>query len=281
MPEEGFNALEVGFGVYADGVEVGGGYVERDAVFEEAELFEALGLLEGAVGEGGEDPEGGFAVGIEADVLPVRRVDAIAVVGDGGAGEVEGAAVGCGDDFDGVGVGDALGVAQDLEGGDLHCGVGEGGQERGEVLGLEEGFVALDVDVDGGVAELGDGVEAVGARWKLGRGHLPGPAMAGAELGHLLGVGGDEDFVELGAGAGGLVDPGEHGASGDGAEHFAGEACGGEAGGDDSEDGSGRLSGQLFRRGGIKYDWTCWCRGEFLLSLVAFLVPLSYSKSLT
>ena len=39
--------------------------------------------------------------------------------------------------------------------------------------------------------------------------------MLGAEEGDFFGVGGDEDFVELGAGDGGLVDPGEHGASGD------------------------------------------------------------------
>ena len=99
--------MEVFFGVDADGVEVGGFDVDVDVVFEEAELFEALGLFEGAGGQGGEALERGFAVGVEADVLPVlRRVrSGIAVVGDGGAGEVEGAAVGGGDYFDGVWVG--------------------------------------------------------------------------------------------------------------------------------------------------------------------------------
>ncbi len=62
-----------------------------------------------------------------------------------------------------------------------------------------------------------------------------------AEIGYFVGVGGDDDVVELGAGAGGLVDPGEHGASGDGAKDFTGEAGGGEAGGDDAEDGCGLL----------------------------------------
>ena len=56
--------MEVGFGVYAYGVEVGGGYVDVEAVFEEAELFEALGDFEGSVGEGGELVEGGLAVGV-------------------------------------------------------------------------------------------------------------------------------------------------------------------------------------------------------------------------
>jgi hypothetical protein len=275
VEEEGFDSLEVGFGVYADGVEVGGGDVDGDAVFEEAELFEALGVFEGAVGEGGEDLKGGFAVGIEADVLPIRRFDTVAVIGDGGAGEVEGAAVGGGDDFDGVGVGDVFGGTEDFERSDIDGRVAEGREEGGEVLGLEEGLVALDVDVDGGIAELSDGVEAVGAGGEVGGGHLAGPGLAVAEIGDLVGVGGDEDFVELGAGAGGLIDPGEHGASGDGAKHFAGEARRGEAGGDDSED------GLLFWLLGIKYDWTCWCRGEFLLSFWAFLVVLSCSKSLT
>jgi hypothetical protein len=74
----------------------------------------------------------------------------------------------------------------------------------------------------------------------------------------------------LGAGAGGVVDPGEHGASGDGAEDFAGEARGGEAGRDYAEDGRlsfladllQALTGQLFAVAGIKYDWRWLCRGD-------------------
>jgi len=165
--------VEVFFGVDADGVEVGGFDVDVDAVFQEAELFEALGLFEGAGGQGGEALERGFAVGVEADVLPVLRRYvfcglsvaslAITVEGDGGSGEVEGAAVGGGDDFDGVGVGDVLGGAEDFESGDFDLRAGEGAEECGEVLGLEEGFVALDVDVDVCGDLLGDGVDAVGA----------------------------------------------------------------------------------------------------------------------
>ena len=132
------------------------------------------------------------------------------------------------------------------------CGLGEGAEQGGEVFGSEEGFVALDVDVDVGVVELGDGVEAVGAAGEVGRGELAGPVVAVAEVGDFFGVGGDEDVVELGAGAGGLVDPGEHGASGDGAEDFAGQAGGGEAGGDDAEDG---VRCRFSAAAGIKYDW--------------------------
>ena len=42
--------MEVFFGVYTYGVVGGGGYVDGDVVFEEAELFEALGLFEGTGG---------------------------------------------------------------------------------------------------------------------------------------------------------------------------------------------------------------------------------------
>ena len=92
----------------------------------------------------------------------------ISVVGDGGAGEVEGSTVGGGDYFYGVGVVDILGGAADFEGGDFDLGAGERAEEGGEVFGLEEGFVALDVDVDIGVDELGDGVDAVGAAGEVG-----------------------------------------------------------------------------------------------------------------
>ncbi|WP_433968972.1 hypothetical protein [Tunturiibacter gelidiferens] len=81
----------------------------------------------------------------------------------------------------------------------------------------------------------------------------------------------------MGAGTGGLVDPGEHRASGEGAEDLAGEAGGGEAGGDYAEDGRlyvladllralvdllRALAGRLFAVAGIKYDWRWLCRGD-------------------
>ena len=56
--------LEVFFGVDAYGVVVGGFDVDRDVVFEKAELFEAFDLFEGTGGQGGEAVEGGFAVGV-------------------------------------------------------------------------------------------------------------------------------------------------------------------------------------------------------------------------
>src|SRR5439155_14192123 len=138
------------------------------------------------------------AVGVEADVLPVgwRVAEAgVAVVGDGGAGEVEGAAVGGGDYFDCVWVGDVLGSAEDLEGGDLDLRLREGAEEGGEVLGFEEGLVALDVDVDVGWELLRDGVDAVGAAGQVGGGELDRPVVLLAEIGDFFGFGGDDDAV--------------------------------------------------------------------------------------
>jgi len=156
--------------------------------------------------------------------------------GDGGSGEVEGAAVEGGDDFDSVGVGDVFGAAGDFEGCDVYMGHGEGCEDGGDVIGMEEGFVALDVDVDRGIDGAGDGEEAVGAAGEVGRGHDAGPVAVAAEGFDFGGVGGNDDFVELRAGFCGAVDPGEQGLAGDLAEDFAGQAAGGQAGGDDGDD---------------------------------------------
>ena len=161
--EHGFDLFEVFFGVDAYGVVVGGFDVDVDVVFEEAELFEAFGLFEGAGGQGGEALECGFAVRVEAYVFPVVGGGVVTVVRDGGAGEVEGSAVGGGDYFDGVWVGYVFGSAEDFEGGDFDVRLREGSEEGGEVFGFEEGFVALDVDVDVGGDLLGYGVDSVGA----------------------------------------------------------------------------------------------------------------------
>ena len=137
--------MEVFFGVDAYGVEVSGFDVDVDAVFEEAELFEALGLFEGARGQGGEALECCFAVGVEADVLPVlRRCGAVAglpitIKGDGGSREVECATVGCGGYFDCVWVGDVLGCAENLEGGDFDVGLVDGRRRAVRCSGLRRG----------------------------------------------------------------------------------------------------------------------------------------------
>jgi hypothetical protein len=261
--------VEVFFGIDADGVEAGGFDVNVDVVFEEAELFETLYVFEGAGGQSGEALECGLAVGVETDVLPVlgrgeipiaANVASVAIVRDGSAGEVEGSAIGGGDDLDGVWVGDVLGSAEDFEGRDLDVWLCKRAEERRQVLWFEQGFVALDVDVDVGVDQLGDGVDAIGAAGQIGGRELDGPVVLTAELGYFVGVGGDDDAIELGAGGGGLVDPREHGAAGDDTKNFTGEPGGGEACGDDAE----HSCGLLFAASGIKYDGNWLCRGDRL-----------------
>ena len=240
---------EVGFGVDADGVVMGGLDDDVQAILEEAKLLEALGAFECAGGQGGEGVERGLAISVEADVLPVLRcgIGRVAVVGDGGAGEVEGAAIGCGDDLDGVGIGDVLRGAEDFEGGDVGVRVGEGMEERGDVFGTEQRLVALDVDVDVGIVKLRDGVDAVSAAGEIGGGELHGAVELMAEGDDFVGVGGDQDAVELRAGARGFNHPREQRLAGDLTQHLARQAGGGEAGRNDAEDAEG--SGHGWRCG--------------------------------
>ena len=222
--QDRFDAVEVFLGVYADGVECGFGYIDGDVVFEEAELFEALGEFERAGREGVEEGQRGGSVGVDTEMFPDGRVDAVTVVWKGGAREVEGSAVERGDDLDGVGVVDVVRRAADLECGDLGGRGGERGEQRSEVFGTQERLVSLDVDVDVCGVVLGDGVDAVGAAGEIGAGHDEGPRVVVAERGDFFGVGGDEDGVELRAGAGGVVDPGEHWPAGDFAKNLARES---------------------------------------------------------
>ena len=84
------------------------------------------------------------------------------------------------------------------------------------MFGFEEGFVALDVDVDFGVDELGDGVDAVGAAGEGGRSDLAGPVVLAAQVGDLFGICSYDQAIELRAGASSLVNPCKHGTPGDG-----------------------------------------------------------------
>ena len=104
-------------------------------------------------------------------MLPVLRcgvVFGIPVVGSCGSRKVQGPAVGGRDHFYCVWVADVFGSAEDFEGGDFDMGFCEGFEECGEMFGFEERFVTLDVDVDIGRDQLGDGVNAVSAAGEVG-----------------------------------------------------------------------------------------------------------------
>jgi hypothetical protein len=229
-----FGAAEVFFGVDADGVVRGGGDMQGDAVFKETQLFEALGQFEWAGRERVEAAQGVGPVGVEAEVFPDVRGSAVAVVGDCRAGEVKRAPIERGDDLHGVGIVQIGGGAANLQRGDVDRRIFKWLEQRREMLGPQQRFVSLDVDVDVRGAGERDGVDAVGAAEQVGAGHHAGPAIAAAKRGDFVGVGGDDEGIELIAGAGGGVDPGEHGVSGDLAQHFARQPGGGEAGGNDA-----------------------------------------------
>jgi hypothetical protein len=209
--------------------------VDVDAVVEETELFEALDAFEPGRREGGEPIEGGFAVGVDAEVLAIAGETAIAIEGNGGAREVQGAVVVGGNDLDGVGIVDVGSGATDGEGCDLNLGALEELEQGHEVQRGEERLVSLDVDVDVGGDGLGDGVDTVGAAGAILGSEDGGKAVGLGEVENLVGVSGDEDLIEERAGTGGAIDPGDHGLAGNLAEDFAGQAGGAEARGDDGE----------------------------------------------
>ena len=139
-------------------------------MFEEAELFQTLADLKRTGCERMETSQGQGAIGVEAEVFPDRGALMIAIVGDGGSGEVECAAVRGSYDLDGVWIGEVLRCAKDLEGRDLNVLGGKRAEEGSEVVGAEERFVTLDIDIDLRGVELGDGVDTIRAALQIGRG---------------------------------------------------------------------------------------------------------------
>ena len=141
-----------------------------------AELFEFFKLLEGGGGGVDECFEKGALVAVDADVAPVGVGGAVGLgltkVGDGGAGEVEGGAGLIKEGFDDGGVVHFIPIADGGDGGDhLPLGVLEGMRELVDEGGIDERFVALDVDAGVGGNGLDGFGDAVGAGGVVGVGH--------------------------------------------------------------------------------------------------------------
>jgi len=132
----------------------------------------------------------------------------------------------------------------------------EGPQQSCKVLRFQERLVALDVDVDIGLDDLGDSMDSVGAAGQIGRGELKGPAAALAKFSYFGGVRSDENVAELGTGLRCFVDPCQHGFTSNGTKNFAREARRSQTCRDNAED--DRLP--LFALARIKYDWNWLCR---------------------
>src|SRR6202022_1957680 len=110
------------------------------------------------------------------------------------------AAIGGGYDLDGVGIRNVLGRAEDFEGGHVDAWLCERSEQCCDMFGAEERLVALDIDVDFGVDELGNGVNSIRSAGQIGRGHFAGNIKLAAKGGDLFGVCGDNGGVELGTG---------------------------------------------------------------------------------
>ena len=107
--EDRFCGAEILFCIDADGVAGRRGDVDVDAVVEQAELLKPLDLLDPGGRRGREFLQRRFAIGVDAEMLAIAgKSGVVAIEGDGGAGEVERAAVGGGDDFDGAGIVDVV-----------------------------------------------------------------------------------------------------------------------------------------------------------------------------
>ena len=100
----------------------------------------------------------------------------------------------------------------------------------------EEWLIALHVDVDLGRMLFRDGMNAIGTAGQVGRSELACDTELPANARDFLGVGCNQDFVKLRASACGIDNPGKQRSPGNLAEDFAGQACGGKAGRDNTED---------------------------------------------
>ena len=105
---------QVLLGVYADGVVWSFDYVDRDAIFEESQLFQTLGDFKRAGCEFVKVGEGGGAIRVETKMLPDCSTSLVAVERDGGARKIERTAIACGNDFHYVWVLQILVGAEDL-----------------------------------------------------------------------------------------------------------------------------------------------------------------------
>ena len=123
-------------------------HVNRDSVLQEAQLFQALAALERRLRKRDEAVQRRLAISIEAEMLEIFRSGAVAVIGNGCAGEIESAARRIRDHLYRAGIVDVGGRGRSHQGSDLHRGVLHDFNQSGDVFRPGHGFVALDVQVN-------------------------------------------------------------------------------------------------------------------------------------
>ena len=198
--EEFFDAGDVLRNVDADGVVFDFGYADFPAIFEPAELFELLDAFEFALGQRGIFEEGVALKDVEAEMFQVADLDFASAVADPrnrGAGKIDTVVVEVEDGLDYIRVHDVGGSFD----GSGHCGDCDGRLfEKGtdgsvDGYGIEERFVALDVDEDVALFVGGDFGDALGAGAMVGAGHAGVAAEAFDGFYDAFIVGGDNDAV--------------------------------------------------------------------------------------
>src|ERR1039458_187341 len=101
-----FHSPQIFFRIHAYRVERGFSHMDRDAMIEEAQLFQALAALQIRLGPCAERVEGGFAISVEAEMLVAARLSAaFAIERNGRSREGKGFAIQRGDHLHGIGIG--------------------------------------------------------------------------------------------------------------------------------------------------------------------------------
>src|SRR5271166_4883823 len=103
------------------------------------------------------------------------------------------------------------------------------------MLRAKQGLVALDVDIDICSDGLGDGLDAIRPACAVFGSEYRRKAVFLGEGEDFIRVCGDQHLIEKRARSRSSVNPGDHGFSGDFAEHFAGQSRRAEACGDNGE----------------------------------------------
>src|SRR5215472_13719031 len=163
--------LQIGFGVDADRRLRGLDDHDVDPVLEEPQLLELLRELERRLREPMEGLERRLAIRIEALMLEAHYADPVPIVGDRVLREIERAPVHAADDLVHIRVRGLLRRQADLQRAHLRGGsVAERAHQEPDVLGREQGLVALHVHVHVRGAALRDLPDPIGPRRMLRRG---------------------------------------------------------------------------------------------------------------
>src|SRR5208282_5762811 len=199
--EELLDARDIPGNVDADRVMGNFGDTDAPAVFEPAELFELLDFFELALRESGVFEKGIALENVEAEMLPIIKVNFLLWVahpGDGSTGKIECVVVEIEHCFDDVRVHNVAGMAGES---------GHGGDVRGRVFkkrsdggvdsdGIDQRLVSLNVDEDVAGLVYGHFGDAFGSGAMIGAGHAGFTAERLHGIDDALVVGGDEDAAD-------------------------------------------------------------------------------------